>query len=94
MFFDRFDIAEAYWCFFCDYHEGQWSKKYQRLSKMSRYFKPRYDLSYETLEENGRAIYDALVEKDKAECRHNTMIETGNPEACWKCADCGHVYGS
>ena len=63
-YFDRFDIAEAYYLFFSHFHEGGGSKKYQRLSKMSRYFKPRPNLSYETLEENGKLIYDALEEKE------------------------------
>ena len=58
--FDRFDIVEAYYLFFCHFHEGQWSDKYSRLSKMSRYFKPRCNLSVETLTENGREIYDNL----------------------------------
>lgn len=61
MWFDRFDIAEAYYLYFCDYHGGQGSKEYQRLSRMGRYFRPRPSLSYETLSENGQAIYDNLV---------------------------------
>jgi len=64
MFFNRFDIAEAYYLFLGDYHEGQFSEKYERLCKMGQYFKPRPALSYETLEENGQAIYDALVAKE------------------------------
>jgi len=27
-------------------------------------------------------------------CDHNEMVETGDPEHAWKCAKCGHVYGS
>jgi hypothetical protein len=63
MYFDRFDICEAYYLYFSDYHTGQWSREYERLSKMSRYFKPSPNLSLETLSENAREIYDALVEK-------------------------------
>jgi hypothetical protein len=66
MFFDRFDIAEAHYLFFCHYHEGQASEKYLRLSKMTRYFKPSPLLSVETLTENGREIYAALVQKEEA----------------------------
>ena len=62
MYFDRFDIVEAYYCFYSDYHEGQWSDKYRRMSRISAYFKPRPNLSYETLEENGKYIYDSLVQ--------------------------------
>lgn len=61
MYWDRYDIVEAYYCFFCDYHEGQYSNKYTRLSKITTYFKPRPNLCYETLEENSKCIYDNLV---------------------------------
>ena len=64
MFFDRFDIAEAYYLFFAHYHEGQASKKYRRLSKITRYFKPRPSLSVETLTENGRDIYEELAREE------------------------------
>jgi len=66
MFFDRFDIAEAYFLFFCHCHEGQASEKYRRLSRLSRYFKPRPSLSVETLSENGREIYEALIQKEES----------------------------
>jgi hypothetical protein len=66
MYFDRFDIAEAYYLFFCHFHEGQASDKYRRLCRMSRYFKPRPSLSVETLSENGREIYEALIQKEEA----------------------------
>lgn len=65
MFYDRFDIAEAYYLFLAHYHEGQGSNKYQRLSKMARYFKPGPLLSVETLTENGREIYEVLVRTEK-----------------------------
>ena len=62
MYFNRFDIVEAYYCFFCDYHEGQYSNKYTRLSKIGSYYKPsRLDKGYDSLSENGKAIYDNLV---------------------------------
>jgi hypothetical protein len=61
MYFDRFDIAEAYYLFFCHYHEGQFSDKYRRLSHMSSYFKPSPLLSVENLTDNGREIYEALA---------------------------------
>jgi hypothetical protein len=66
MFFDRFDVVQAYYLFFCHYHEGQASDKYRRLSRMTRYFKPSPLLSVETLTENGRDIYEALVQKEEA----------------------------
>jgi len=60
MYFDRFDICEAWYLWLCDNHGGQWSREYKRLSKMTRYFRPSPMLSVETLTDNGRAIFDAL----------------------------------
>ena len=36
MYFDRFDIVEAYWCYFADWHGGQASAEYRRLSGMGQ----------------------------------------------------------
>lgn len=63
MYFNRFDILEAYYLFFSYFHEGMNSRKYARMSKMVKYFWPRSSLCEDTLSENGRAIYDALVER-------------------------------
>lgn len=62
MWWDRFDIVEAYFVYFMEYHEGQFSEKYARLSKMYSYFKPAVNLSDRSnLSENGQYIYDNLV---------------------------------
>ena len=61
MYFDRFDICEAYFLYFTEAHEGQTSDKYARLSHMLSYFNPSPVLKYETLTENGQAIYDNLT---------------------------------
>lgn len=58
MYWNRFDIVEAYYLAFRDCHGGQWSIEYRRLSAMLRYFKPSPMLSVDTLSENGRMIYD------------------------------------
>jgi len=63
MYFDRFDIVEAYYLALSECHSGQWSREYARLCKIMRYFKPRHSLSTETLTENGREIYVALCIK-------------------------------
>jgi hypothetical protein len=63
--FDRFDIVEAHYVFCCDYHEGQGSKLYSRLSRILTYFRPAPGLRLETLSENSREIYDSLVSKVK-----------------------------
>jgi len=63
MYFDRFDICEAYFLALSHCHGGQWSKEYERLCKLMKYFKPSPTLSVETLNENARIIYDNACEK-------------------------------
>lgn len=58
VYFDRFDIAEAYYLALAHCHGGQGSREYARLSKLSRVFKPSPMLDVDNLTENGRAIYD------------------------------------
>ena len=65
MYFDRFDILEAHFLFLSLWHEGQYSKKYERLSRMTSYFTPRPSLRPATLTANGRAIYSALVRRER-----------------------------
>jgi len=72
MYWNRFDIVEAYYLFYTHYHEGQWSEKYARLSKIGTYFRPAMGLSYESMDENGREIYDSLVEREETKKRSYT----------------------
>lgn len=65
MYFDRFDICEAYYLFLSLWHEGQWSEKYRRLSRLASYFIPRPSLRISNLSPNGKAIYSALVRKER-----------------------------
>ena len=65
MYFDRFDIVEAYYLFFVHYHGGQDSEKYARLSKMNNYFRPAMGLGVDSLTENGLEIYNNLIEKEE-----------------------------
>lgn len=58
MYFDRFDICDAYYLALSHCHGGQWSREYARLSRMADYFRPSPLLSVENLNENARAIYD------------------------------------
>jgi hypothetical protein len=60
MYFDRFDICEAWYLWLAHNHTGQWSKEYERLCRMERYFRPSPFLTLERLSDNARAIYDAL----------------------------------
>jgi len=79
MYFDRFDICEAYAVLEWDCHSGGWLQ--ERPSNVRRgqrrgyvgeatsiqlgrmQFKPRPNLSYETLTENGKDIYHAALER-------------------------------
>ena len=64
--FDRFDICEAYYLFFSQWHNGQTSIEYQRLSKMLGYFKPSPLLrSGRDLTPNGFNIYCNLIRKNR-----------------------------
>ena len=76
MYFDRFDIAQAYYLFFVDYHEGQGSEKYKRLCKIEEYLKLPYTFEgYKSLSKNGKAIYDYLAKKDSDEYIKNWGIK-------------------
>lgn len=63
MEFDRFDIVSAHYAHAVDYHEGQTSDLYAKQCRISRYFKPgAMWRGYESLSENGKEIYNNLVE--------------------------------
>lgn len=63
MYFDRFDICEAYYLALSHCHEGQWSEKYARLCNLLSYFRPSPFLKVETLSENAKEIYENLIAK-------------------------------
>jgi hypothetical protein len=63
MYFDRFDICEAYFLALSHCHGGQWSREYARLCKLMSYFKPSPMLSIETLSDNGREIYNGACDR-------------------------------
>lgn len=65
MYYDRFDIVEAYLVFYIDYHGGQSSREYQRLSKIKTYYKPAHNWGYryKDLRRNSKEIYKALVQQ-------------------------------
>lgn len=54
MYFDRFDICEAYYLALSHCHGGQWSTEYSRLCKLTKYFTPARNLSVESLSDNAR----------------------------------------
>ena len=62
--FNRFDICEAWWCYAVEWHGGQSTWEYEILGRLANLkFKPRFDLSFDALEENGKEIYMDLVAK-------------------------------
>lgn len=61
MYFDRFDVCEAWYLFLSQYHGGQGSRFYSRLSAMGSYFTARPSLHETTLSENAVEIYNDLV---------------------------------
>lgn len=68
MYFDRFDICAAYLCFACLYHGGMGSPEYRIFGRLNRIgYGPPGQGSHaddpDHLEENARAIFDALVER-------------------------------
>lgn len=64
MYFDRYDIVSAHYAFCADYHGGQGSELYSRLSRIGDYFTPGMAWSgYDSLTENGQIIYQNLLDK-------------------------------
>lgn len=64
MYFDRFDIYEAYHLWFTHYYSGFDDNYCRRCRMESKFeFSPSLCHSYENLTENGQYIYDQLEEK-------------------------------
>lgn len=72
MYWDRFDICEAYCVLEWDYNNGGWVRERPRnrrcmeatsiqLARIE--FSPRMDLCFDSLTENGQEIYRALEER-------------------------------
>ena len=65
MYFDRFDITEAYYMYYVQNHGGQYTHEYERLSRILERWEPRPLLrSEDDLSDNGRVIYDNLVQEN------------------------------
>lgn len=62
MYFDRFDVCEAYYVYAMLHHGGQYSKEYAILGRLARIqFRADYLNGPEDLQENAREIYEKLV---------------------------------
>lgn len=67
---DRYMIILGHYHYYSQWHGGQWSKEYERLCRIGRYFKPGLSEEYfEVLEREGyedaKEVYDNLVTKHK-----------------------------
>ena len=62
MYFDRFDIVEAHYAYCLDYHGGMNCPLYARQCRITEYYTPSPMFrGYESLSDNGKAIYEDLV---------------------------------
>ena len=59
--------CEAYYMYYSQYHSGQWSDEYRKMSLLLKAgFKPRRSLNDEDdLEPDARELYDSLVHRFK-----------------------------
>lgn len=66
MYFDQFDICDAFYVFATLYHGGQFSEEYRIFGRLEKIgYQPTDTLNEDTLSDNARVIYDKLV------TRHN-----------------------
>jgi hypothetical protein len=63
MYYDRFDIVHAWYHYCTNWHTGQASREYARLSRISKYFSP----GMTALSENAQEIYLSLVLREQGE---------------------------
>lgn len=73
--FDRFDIVSAHYLFWSEYHSGQGSDGYSRLSRISRM---RFDpgalfTGWKSLSDNAKDIYRNLCERESEQCEYDTL---------------------
>ena len=57
MYFDRFDICDAWYLALSAAHGGQSSPEYERLSRLTNFYSPGLSRSVDSLTENGLEIY-------------------------------------
>lgn len=104
LYFDRFDVCEAYYMFATEWHGGQNTKEYAifgRLHKLQ--FRPRPLIDVETLNENAQLIYNGLVRRlpvrllhksrecvDFSESEGDALPVEGTDPSDIACAVCRH----
>jgi hypothetical protein len=75
--YNRWDIVDAHYWFCTNYHEGQGSKLYLRLSHISNYYTPGIFMNTPRTK-NAKAIYQALEAKG-TECGCIDCSTAGEP---------------
>jgi hypothetical protein len=73
--FDRFDIVSAHHLFWSEHHDGQFSRGYERLSKISAM---RFDpgvlfAGWNSLSDNAKEIYRNLCITEDEQCEYDTL---------------------
>lgn len=64
LYFDRFDICDAYYLFASDWHSGMSSPEYRIFTRLHKLgYKPGANLSLNTSNENVKSIYGGLVRR-------------------------------
>jgi hypothetical protein len=63
--FERFDIVEAWYCYWNEHHAGQFSDGYRALCRVLKISTPADESTrFDGLSENGKAIYRQLCLRD------------------------------
>jgi hypothetical protein len=63
MYFDRFDIVTAHYCYCVAYHSGKSSLEYRRLGRITQYFRPPFSFGDVPDTTNGRLIMSAIIRR-------------------------------
>jgi hypothetical protein len=73
--FDRFDIVSAHHLFWSEYHGGQFSRGYERLSKISamRFDPGALFTGWNSLSDNAKEIYRNLCITEDEQCEYDTL---------------------
>jgi hypothetical protein len=80
--FDTYDIAEAHYLFWSEYHTGQFSDGYAKLCQAQRIIKPgMMGIRWETMCENAKDIYRNLCDRYSETCTYDTI--EGKLEDSW-----------
>lgn len=76
MYYDKFDIVEAHYCFCCDFYNGQACPLYAKQCRIRRYYTPSPLFNgFDSLSDNGKEIYRALCQKYKFNTKYTNKFK-------------------